>query len=657
MSKLEFKMIRLSDYRQYEGEQEVDLSTSSGRINVIEGQNGAGKSNLLNAITLCFYGEERHQEDSDENLESLPLVTRSALEGLTEGENKSGFIEIELGVDSPEYIFRRSFTTYRVDDGFSNQIGELQLQRRVGADWKEPSNPETHLNQVLPVTVSDYFLFDGEDLDAFFEEGYTDRVKTAILDVSHIDLLNSAIDHTGKIQTDIEKKASNLKGEAGALRDKIDTLEAKLEDKKAEYEQTEDDIEDTNKEIERIDLKLQDISDEWVKDQYQRREELQEDIEKKESKIEDLQKKTVELMVDAGPIVYSDESLTYTLDVFDKLSEKGQIPPKIQDWFIDELIERGTCICGAPLSEGNEHVEHLREVQNEVSEVMEENLEGKSEIPSMRDIAADRVQQIKQNRSRIASITDEIEDDKKDAQNITNKLKSYDIPDDEDINIEYQENERRKLEKQEERLQQKLGRLDKEKEDIEGDIKSKRKELRRELEKEDRHEEVLSQLEFTEKAQSHLEDIKGSILSEIRESTEENLDQYFNELIWKDEEYDIVLNDDYSIEVLDPHGDNKIGSLSAGEKQVLALSFMAALTQISGFNAPILIDTPLGRISSEPKRRIANNLPQYVEDTQITFLMTDEEYTDEVQAMVKGTLANEYRLEFDENVTEVKPYV
>lgn len=657
MSKLEFKMIRLSDYRQYEGEQEVDLSTSSGRINVIEGQNGAGKSNLLNAITLCFYGEERHQEDSDENLESLPLVTRSALEGLTEGENKSGFIEIELGVDSPEYIFRRSFTTYRVDDGFSNQIGELQLQRRVGADWKEPSNPETHLNQVLPVTVSDYFLFDGEDLDAFFEEGYTDRVKTAILDVSHIDLLNSAIDHTGKIQTDIEKKASNLKGEAGALRDKIDTLEAKLEDKKAEYEQTEDDIEDTNKEIERIDLKLQDISDEWVKDQYQRREELQEDIEKKESKIEDLQKKTVELMVDAGPIVYSDESLTYTLDVFDKLSEKGQIPPKIQDWFIDELIERGTCICGVPLSEGNEHVEHLREVQNEVSEVMEENLEGKSEIPSMRDIAADRVQQIKQNRSRIASITDEIEGDKKDVQNITNKLKTYDIPDDEEVNIEYQENEREKLEKQEERLQQKLGRLDKEREDIEGDIKSKRKELRRELEKEDRHEQVLSQLEFTEKAQSHLEDIKGSILAEIRESTEENLDQYFNELIWKDEEYDIVLNDDYSIEVLDPHGDNKIGSLSAGEKQVLALSFMAALTQISGFNAPILIDTPLGRISSEPKRRIANNLPQYVEDTQITFLMTDEEYTDQVQAMVKGTLANEYRLEFDENVTEVKPYV
>jgi len=651
MTRLEFKTIRLKNYRQYAGEQEIDLTSRTGRLNIIQGQNGAGKSNLLNAITLCFYGEERRQDDSDEDLESLPYVTRSVLEELDDGDSLSGYIEVELGTDNPEYIFRRTFSTYRVDSGFTNQIGDLTLRRRVGSEWKEPDNPNTHLNQVLPATVSDYFLFDGEDLDAFFEEGYTDRVRDAILDVSHIELLNTSIDHLEKVQTDIERKASNLEGEAGELRDQIDELEDELEEKESELSTTKSDIESTETEIERIDRKLQDISDEVVRDLYTEREELEEDIKEKESKIEDLQKDTVELMVEAGPVVYSSEALDYTLELFNDLSDKGQIPPKIQEWFIDELVERGECICGTELSEGDEHVKHLRELQTDVSEVMEENLEGKSEIPSMKKVASGQVDQIQDRRQQIASLSDEIDSGKERIEEIKNRLKSYDIPD--DVDIEALEDNREQLESQVNTLREQKGRIEKEIEDIESKIDSTRTDLHRELEKEDRHQQILKQLDFISDADAQIRDIKQSILADIRESTEENLEQYFNELIWKDEEYDITLYDDYSIAVFDPHGDNKIGSLSAGEKQVLALSFMAALTQISGFNAPILIDTPLGRISSEPKRRIAKNLPKYVEDTQITFLMTDEEYTDEVQAMMQSSLANEYLLEFDNNVTRV----
>jgi DNA sulfur modification protein DndD len=96
--------------------------------------------------------------------------------------------------------------------------------------------------------------------------------------------------------------------------------------------------------------------------------------------------------------------------------------------------------------------------------------------------------------------------------------------------------------------------------------------------------------------------------------------------------------------------------LSAGEKQVLALSFMAALSDISGFTAPIVIDTPLGRISSEPKELIAQNLPAYLEDTQITFLMTDEEYTSTVQGLIQDRVANEYKLNYANGTTEVTAY-
>jgi DNA sulfur modification protein DndD len=83
---------------------------------------------------------------------------------------------------------------------------------------------------------------------------------------------------------------------------------------------------------------------------------------------------------------------------------------------------------------------------------------------------------------------------------------------------------------------------------------------------------------------------------------------------------------------------------------------MAALSDISGFRAPIVIDTPLGRIASENRKRIAQNLPSYLEDTQITFLMTDTEYDDNVRNLMKHRVANEYLLEFKEGQTEVVEY-
>ena len=39
--------------------------------------------------------------------------------------------------------------------------------------------------------------------------------------------------------------------------------------------------------------------------------------------------------------------------------EKGELPSGIREQFIQDLIERGRCICGTTLAEGDVHVEHL----------------------------------------------------------------------------------------------------------------------------------------------------------------------------------------------------------------------------------------------------------------------------------------------------------
>ena len=92
-----------------------------------------------------------------------------------------------------------------------------------------------------------------------------------------------------------------------------------------------------------------------------------------------------------------------------------------------------------------------------------------------------------------------------------------------------------------------------------------------------------------------------------------------------------------------------MGGFSAGERQALALSFMAALNYVSGFKAPLVIDTPLGRIDEgKPKWQIAENLPRYLEQRQVIMLVTGSEYTDEVRKRLINRVGKEYRIRFDE---------
>lgn len=656
MTGLQIFSIELQDYRQYKGTNHIDLEIDSSKhINIIEGQNGSGKSNLLNAVTLCFYDTEEHlQKEKEDGLETYPLVNRKRLEELGESEEAEGYIEIELGSSEPEYIFRREFRTVKSPaGGFSSVTGDLKLQRKVGQDWKPVENPHTHLNEILPTRVREYFLFDGEKLDEFFEEGYPDRVRSAILDVSHTELLNRALDHLDKVQTEIERESNDFEGEAQRLRNELDEKQRQLQQLEEREGELEQEIANAEEEIERIDNRLQDSSDAEVREKQQRRKYLNQRLKEARAELDALKDDTAELLIDAGQIIYNYDALQFTEEQFDDLASKGQLPPKIQDWFIDELLDREECICGADLSSDEQKREHLRALQQEVASVMQENIEGKSEIPRIQEDGCALVEEIIANREDIAATNQEIDEHDRELRDISNELKNYDLPEDVDVSA---------LESQREEIRNRIRDMNTELGRVRGDIETKTEEIaetekawKQEAEKQERHRELIQKIDFVNDAIGELEGIKETILDQIRAETQENMEQYFNELIWKDEGYEIELDEEYQVSVLGPRGDNKIGSLSAGEKQLLALSFMSALTEISGFDAAIVIDTPLGRISSRPKKRIAQNIPGYLDNTQITFLMTDEEYTDEVRAYLQDYVANEYVLNYVDEVTQVNP--
>lgn len=654
MNEIQIIEVTVEDYRSYEGKETFPLQVDEERnINIIQGQNGAGKSNFLNAVTLCFYDKETHLDESEEQgLDTDPFVSLTKLRDLKVGESASGSIEVKLGRDEPKYIFERTFTTAKVgEDEYESETGELQLHQRFGDEWKPVDQPNTRLSEILPTRVHEYFFFDGEKLNGFFSEGYTDRIQDAILDVSHIQLLNNATNHLQNVQSDFERKSSEFKGETEKKEQAYRDAQSTLDDLKSDMKQIEGDIEDAKSEKDEIDGDLADSRDEEVREKQSLRQYLNDRIEELEDNLAEERTDTGEALTQAGIVVYNEDALQFAKEQFDSMESEGELPPKIQPKFINELLKRGECICGENLDEAPEKRAKLEGLQKDVPEIPGGTIEGKYEIPNVLKTAEDRVERLLDKKGDVEDTRDEIREANSELQEISAFLESKDIPD--DVDVSKLESQRKELEGRINDMQEKKGQLRSRVQSQHATVEKRREEWENEMDKEKKRKILLRKIEFVRKAKERLKDIKQEILEQVREQTQDYLEEYFNTLIWKDEHYDIELTEEYQVNVTSPSGDKGLGSLSAGEQQILALSFMAAMSQISGFSAPVIIDTPLGRISSEPKHRIARNIPEYLKDKQVTFLMTDEEYTQEVSAFLGDSVGNEYKLDYAQEKTEV----
>ena len=90
--------------------------------------------------------------------------------------------------------------------------------------------------------------------------------------------------------------------------------------------------------------------------------------------------------------------------------------------------------------------------------------------------------------------------------------------------------------------------------------------------------------------------------------------------------------------------------LSAGERQLLATSLLWGLARASGRPIPTVIDTPLGRLDSSHRHHLVERYFP-VASHQVILLSTDEEIAEEYHDGIKPYVAREFRLEHDDKLS------
>lgn len=104
----------------------------------------------------------------------------------------------------------------------------------------------------------------------------------------------------------------------------------------------------------------------------------------------------------------------------------------------------------------------------------------------------------------------------------------------------------------------------------------------------------------------------------------------------------------FDVTIHDPRGRiREKRSLSAGEKQIYAISLLWGLARTSNVELPIIIDTPFARLDSAHRTRIAEHYFPHASE-QVIVLSTDEEIDHRYIELLKPYIGRTYIVEHDD---------
>jgi len=645
--------LELKNYRQYR-DQKIVFATGKDnkRITVIQGANGAGKTNLLNAITWCLYDEERHLGDADRG---LPLINNVTLSSLKQEQVCQVKVELILRMKNNEkMIVRRGAFFKKIGENKVEKVGKTKFEvlYQKDGDIKQALDPELTINQFLPRDIQEYFFFHCERLDDYFKGPSDTRlIRKEVFKISQLELFENVLSHLKNRNDEYSRELKKINPEADRIKNLIDA-------KQGEQKEAEEGLEgylEEEKEAAKLETQLErDLRDypsnEEIQDWRKKRDKLEKKGDQLEQEIDELSDEYRGFLIETAPLIIANEAISFMQNNISIKDAAGLIPPPYRKSFLKEILKRGYCICHTKFSENNiakKKVEKLFEECDIVTEISDELSVELKNLERMRNEVNSFHKDHVNYAKKINSMQKDLEEISAEEKKISDKLQNVD-----DEKISNWEKQLQIVKKKKTELIENRARKKQEVENLKQEIANLTKEYERELKKTHKHTELTKKLLFCSKSMEAAREIKDEIMGEIRNEIEELTRRQFFEMIWKRENFkDVKINEDYDISVLDQNGAEAIGTLSDGERQVLALSFIAALNILSGFDAPIMIDTPLGRISKEPKSNIASKLPNYLKEKQLTLLVTEEEYTEEVRKKMREFVGIEYKIDFRETET------
>lgn len=640
---MKLERITLENFRQYYGRQRLEFSRDQQRnVTVVEGINGAGKTSLFLAINWCLYGISFENVRVIENVGEL--ASKEATSRAEVGELIRTSVELTFFHNGGRYLVRRALQGIKQEHGDVNWYdGDefTMMSTRPDGQAERVSNPIGMMNSVLPVNVREYFLFDGEKIDNFAKPEAADQVKQAIYLVLKLEILDRSRRHLDSVATEYRKELKKVSGQK--LRNLLDEEDhARTERERAEKrkEELEQEVISARRKVAEIDQALREKPN--AKALQQQRDHVEADLRQRQIELETVISQIRDLATSAY-FVLGQSAIDHALHLLNEKREHGEIPSNIRKQFVQDLLDQMCCVCGRPFEEGSAEHQHLLDLlESSLPGSLEDNVLNTHAALQGFDIRSKQLHEDLDAKMKWrAQLVDFIKQLEAESDDIRRQLKGSPLEE-----ISALENQRQEFSADIDSYNIEIGSL-------KGHIENHSRKLK-ELEqaiakarKEEQKEELLStKLDLAQRAADAIGEIYHTFADDMRQRIEAKTKEIFKQLVWKESHFqNIQLGPDFNMEVIDRYGLPARPELSAGERQVLSLSFITAMSRISEEEAPLVMDTPFGRLSSQHRNSITQHLPNLA--VQLVLLVTDEELHDQARANLEPRIGAEYRLEFN----------
>lgn len=659
---MRFRAISIKGYRQYR-DLALNFTPGDHDLQVIVAGNGVGKTNLLNAFTWCLYGKEPHLGFKSKEANE-PKLNKEIIADCVAAGNRTARVEVVLELEDGSKTFRihRALPVLvdkngaciekNADQKFS--IVEIDPNGRAQVPYGGERAKDC-LDRLLPESIREYFFFDGEQLGTYFRDTGGDRIKEAVYSISQIDLLLRMIDHLKKVLSSKRREASKSSPNTEKIEKDLQAAEQTIEGCKKFISEKEE-------EIARLESRLSDIEEvlrntEDVRDIERRRVDLDKKRSELQNRREEAYRDYYRFVRDQAVDFYLYDAAQQSLDAIRELEKDGQLPPLIDKVQLENALRENRClVCGHELDDDDRaRISDLLtkyQVGSETSNI----------LSSMRNELARVVENVKAYPRKRAQQMRVIDSADKALQEASDELGAIEEKAlryaDTAEGIKKQFEDREEYQRQIVELGRQIGTRQSNAGRLEPQAASLRKQLSRALEQNKSTQQIQEMVSFGNTAQEVLEKAKKSIADEVRCRMERRTEELFKGLVWKDSKCDrIELSENYNLSLYDRSGFSCAGTCSAAERSLLALSFTLAMHEVSGFDSPLFIDTPTGRVSGENRENFAKTLVGVSESKQLILAFTPDEYTESISNEFEPVLATYIKLELDEGEGHVKKEV
>lgn len=649
---MRIQQIRLSNFRQYR-DIVFDFSAAESAVLVLVGKNGTGKTNLLNAITWCLYGEEKFGSKKVDN-RNMPVVNVGPLgQRLTEGRTECS-VEIRIVFDDGRIASitrRQRFDVRSADEIVPSGQSEFKVQvMKDQRGFDTLTEPEAWIKAVMPERVRPYYILNTERLEQFFhQDTESTRVRDAILQVAQIDLLARMRRRLQAVKADYYSPGDKDKdGLLSLMKQERQELESERLATKGEISAMSQGIERLDDTIASLDKRMGDFeaASKVIAERTQKEERekaLQAEYDVAEAEL-------MKALASEAPAVFGYQAVQKLRAQIDEAWKTGRIPAPVHPDYLQELLEKERCVCGRGLCMGSDEADCVAETKASLMRATEFGQFVQTQSGPAA-VLASRAEQLRARvgslQTRLGRLADEGRALKTRIGTLKQQMAELGI-ESETFSLVKDQWDHAQRAREKTRTDLALLRRD------EVEMAEKLEALERKLNfamRKDQTQRALAELvRFTEQCHDAVSLAYEQLITETRESVSAALNKSFLDMIWKKQTFTGAhIDENYGVCVTSAQGWNAGDNLGGGEDVCLALGFSQALGEVSGFELPLIFDSPLVKLDDEVKVRVADTMGRNLKGRQLILLMKPDEFNDDVKRALHANVSVEVvTLDFDE---------